>query len=322
MAEDPDDTVRMPGGAIPPSQPAAGGRTRLRPLALLAAAGIGVAAWFALAPSPPTSSSLVQPASGTRANAPTVAVLPAAPPLASEEELLDARVVTATLFRLRQNPRVLVVLFPSLDAQGRAMNRLAALVEKAGLPRDRVLGDAELADAIGRSGDTPATWYFAHDYAGTDLARFFALAARDAVALTPEEAWLHGRFAEARAQAGPAEIAFISIAMPDQRMPEELRRAMLRHEIGHGEFFTRPEVARNVLDVWHNRFGERDRAAFRVFLGREGYDASNERLMANEAMAYLVFTPDPRLFSARHVGVTEPEIERLRALMQEAVRSR
>ncbi len=46
-----------------------------------------------------------------------------------------------------------------------------------------LLTDPELAAAIHASGATPDTYYYGHDYRGSDLVRFFALADRDHVAL-------------------------------------------------------------------------------------------------------------------------------------------
>jgi len=219
--------------------------------------------------------------------------------------------------RLRENPRIYVLLFPDLETQGAALNRIAALVEKAGLPRDRLLDDEALAVAIGRSGDTAATWYFGHDYAGRDVARFLDLALRDGIRLNAAETWFAERYRAARAEADPdQEIAFITVANADARADAGLRAAILRHEIGHGHFFTRPEIAAHVLAVWRDGFSAEDRAAFLAFLGREGYDTANETLMANEAMAYLIFTPDPRLFSAQFLDLPEARFQDLRARMR------
>lgn len=239
------------------------------------------------------------------------------PPPLSEPELVALLPAEPRVLRLRENPRVFILLFPTLEEQGAALNRMAALIEKAGLPRDRLLDDDALARAIREQGEAAATWYLGHDYNGSDLARFFALAERDRIALNPAELWVRDRFHEARALvAAGDEVALISTANPDHRMDHAMRAAILRHEIGHGHFFTLPALRAHVLQVWRERFQERDRQAFRSFLGREGYDESNETLMANEAMAYLVFTPDPRFFSARHVGRTEAEVARLREMMR------
>ena len=53
-----------------------------------------------------------------------------------------------TVFRFADNPKILVLDFASLHEQGKMLNRVAAFVEKAGLPHDRVLTDAELDAAI------------------------------------------------------------------------------------------------------------------------------------------------------------------------------
>jgi len=304
MAIDPDDTIRL--RPAPVSGP--GQRRQLAVLlGVVLAAGAAALSYLAWpAPRPPAP----------------IAPLPPVAPFAvlDEAAVLELRPDAPTMIRLRENPQIFVLLFPDLEMQADALNRMAALVEKAGLPRDRVVDQSELAAAIARGGETAATWYLGHDYRGADIARFFRLAAAAGSPLSPGEQWLAARFAAAQAAAAPAaEIALISLPNPDRRLDAAARAAILRHEIGHGHFFTRPALAARVQAVWATRFGDEARAAFVEFLGREGYDTANSELMANEAMAYLVFTPDPRLFAARHVGLPEAEVERLRSLMQEAV---
>lgn len=237
-------------------------------------------------------------------------------PYATAAELHARSVGEATVLRLRENDRIFVLLFADLASQAATLNRLAALVEKAGLPRDRVIDEPTLAQFIARHGDRPETWYLGHDYAGADIARFFAIAARDAVALRPAEAWLRARFDEARALV-PAgeEIAMISVPNVGDGVDWDMRRAILDHEIGHGYFFTRRDIAAHVLDVWRRRFDDGERAAISRFLEQEGYDIGNETLVANEAMAYLVFTPDPRFFSAETIGVSPEGLAAMRAKM-------
>ena len=140
-------------------------------MALLAAGGAGWLLWPHPAPIPPP-----QPPA-------PVAAVPARPPAfqietATEHQILDHIAVGLTVFRFAANPRILVLDFASLHEQGLMLNRVAALVEKAGLPRDRVLTDAELTAAIAASGDTIDTYYYGHDYSAAALARFFALADR------------------------------------------------------------------------------------------------------------------------------------------------
>ncbi len=263
------------------------------------------------APTPPAPTSPAPAPQGPAALGPTI-------PLLDEATLTTLLPAEPVMVRLRENPQVFVLLFPDLEAQGEALNRLAALVEKAGLPRDRLLSDEALAAAIAATGETPGTWYYGHDYPGAEIARFLSLAERDGIRLNRSEQWVAEQFRHARALVPPErEVALISAANPDARADAAMRAAILRHEIGHGHFFTLREVAAHVLRVWREAFTEAEREAFRRFLGREGYDTGNERLMANEAMAYLVFTPDARFFAPRHVGLTEAEVARLRRLMRE-----
>lgn len=308
-----DDTVRLKRPAAPARKlalPARGRGLALFGGAFLGLAALAGAAWLLLAP----------PRLPAPLPSPPAQKAPAGPRLLSEAEIAALAPTVAEVVRLRENPRVFVLLFPDLDSQGAALNRLAALIEKADLPRDRLLNDTELSAAIARGGDTAATWFYGHDYRGADAERFFALASRDGIALSRPELWVRDQLRAARALVPrEQEIALVSAASPDGRMDPAMRATVLRHEVSHGHFFTLPDVAAHVVRAWRERFSEADRATLRAFLGREGYDTSNEELMANEAMAYLLFTPDARIFSARLLGVSEPELARLRALMSQGL---
>ncbi|MDO9499190.1 hypothetical protein [Falsiroseomonas sp.] len=251
--------------------------------------------------------------------------LAALPPLMEEAAIRDHRADQPRLIRYAGNPAIFLIDFPTLAAQGAALNRVAALVEKAGLPRDRVLSEAEMAEAIARTGESAATFYFGHNYRGADLARFFALAERDGLALSPAEEWLRAQYLLARGlvpvgqEPGGQEIVLLSLAAPGPEMDEAGRATILRHELSHGRFGTDAAYAAHIRQVWTEGFTAADRAAFRAFLGREGYDTGIEELMIDEAQAYLLHTPDPRFFTADHLGVTEAELARLRGLMRQGM---
>ena len=87
---------------------------------------------------------------------------------ATEQQILDhvpaAGAPDPTVFRFASDPRILVLDFASLLEQGRMLNRVAALVEKSGLPHDRVLTTSKSTAAIRASGDTVETFYYGHDY--------------------------------------------------------------------------------------------------------------------------------------------------------------
>lgn len=308
-------------GAVPAPPPP---RLRRRTAAAIGVAvglAVGLAGGAALwlrEPSPAPPSPAPPPASVVASpSAPAAPPAEPGPPLLAEAEILAHRAAAPALLRLRENPRVFVLDFPDLAAQGAALNRVAALVEKAGLPRERVLGEGELAAAIARAGDTAETWYYGHDYRGAALERFFALAARDGVALSPAEDRVRAQLALARRLVPEGEVALISVAAPGPRMDAAMRASILRHEIGHGHYFTIPAYAAHVRRTWESGFTEAERAAFRRFLAAEGYDAEDEDLMANEAQAYLLHTPDARFFAPSHLGMTEEGVERLRALLRD-----
>lgn len=238
-------------------------------------------------------------------------------PVLDEETLLAHAATVPRMFRLRENPRVFVLDFPTLDMQGEAMNRIAALVEKVGQPRDRLLDDEALARAIAESGDTPATYYYGHNYRSADLARFFMLAQRDRVTLTMGEEWLRLQYETAGEMVqGPDGFALLAIPGVERRVDISMRRAILHHEIGHGHYFTRPAFAAHVQRVWREVFTEQERAAYRRFLQSEGYDPALEDVMINEAMAYTLFTPDRRFFSPAMVGIDDARVEALREALR------
>jgi hypothetical protein len=306
---EPDDTIRIrpaaPRRAAPPWALAAG---------LCAAAGF---AGWALWPAPPPRVPIEAHRPANRLAAPPPE--PVRPTLALPErgfaETLAQRIAEPALSRLAENARILVLDFPDLESQAAMLNRVAALVEKAGLPRERVLSEAEMAAVIAATGQPAALFYIGHNYRARDLTRFFALAARDGVALNPQEAWLR----EAVALLGPEPFALISLPQQSAIFDAAARDTILRHEVAHGFFFTDDAFAAALTRLWREAFTPAERAGFEAFLAREGYDASLEELMVNEAMAYLLFTPDPRFFRPGMAGLDEAGAARLRGLFRAAV---
>ncbi len=231
--------------------------------------------------------------------------------------------------RLQENPAVLVIEFPSLAAQGLTMNRMAALLEKADAPRDRVLGDGELAALIARGGDTLQTFYQGHDYDGAGLARFYALVQRQGLVLNSDELRLRrllldqGLLAETptglQPQGTQAVITFTATQADDPATPGDetidtrRRESVLRHEASHGLFYTRAAYRAYCRRFWLEALNDAQRQQFRGFLARMGYDQRDEELMLNETQAFLLHTPDARAFNAQAVGLPEPVLTELRA---------
>jgi hypothetical protein len=237
-------------------------------------------------------------------------------PVLDEAAILDRRPTRSELVRLAGEDPIYVLIFPTLADQAAAMNRVAALTEKIGMPRDRLVAPEELDRAIAARGDTAATWYVAHDYTRRQLDHFFALAASNRQPLSAAELALREHLS--RLAAG--EYALLTISAETTGMDETMRAAVLRHEVAHGWFFTRPGFAAQVVTIWHNDLTEAERDAVRRFLASEGYDVNDARLVANEAMAYLAHTPDSRLFSPKSLGISPERAAVIRARYEAALR--
>lgn len=228
--------------------------------------------------------------------------------LADEAAIRDHVADSLTVFRFAPAPAIVVLDFPTLALQGATLNRVAALVEKAGLPRDRVLDDAALDAAIRASGDKPETYYFGHDYAAGSLARFFALADADRITLGAAEEWLRALMLQLGWFAPDAVGALITVPRIPQpaiaALDAAARATILHHELSHGLFFTAPTYAAYVARFWETALTNDERAAVRRFLAAQGYDVNDAVLVRNEMQAYLLFTPDPRFCRAADLGMT------------------
>jgi hypothetical protein len=237
---------------------------------------------------------------------------------ATEQQILDhvpiAGAPDPTVFRFAPNPRILVLDFASLLEQGRMLNRVAALVEKSGLPHDRVLTGFELAAAIRASGDTVETYYYGHDYDAASVVRFFALAGRDNIRLVDEEDRLGRLIRQAGWFEPNAEAALISIPQVGANafVTRAARAAILHHELSHGEYFTDPPYVAFVHQFWTQTLTAGERDGIRRHLGSVGYDQGLEEVMENEAQAYLMFTDDAEFFTPEMIGMSEARLAELR----------
>lgn len=233
---------------------------------------------------------------------------------ADEATILANRPAGLDVFRFAFNPQILVLDFASLARQGAMFNRAAAMIEKSGLPRDRLLTDAELDQAIRASGDTPETYYYGHDYSASDLARFFAAADRQALVLTPDERMLR-RLLEQEGAGTPGFTRGV-ISVPAEGagagVDRVARATILHHELAHGEFFSNPRYEAWTLEFWNNVLDNAGRAAFTKMLSADGYDPSLGELLANETQAYLMFTPEGKFFDPEALGLDPGVLDRLR----------
>ena len=237
---------------------------------------------------------------------------------ATADAILANRTDGITFFRLTGNPRILIVEFSDPARQARMFDRLAALVERAGLPRDRILTPDETARAVAADSAGPEGFYWGHDYAASSLARFMALAARDGVALTDEERLLRRLIEQEGWLPDAPEAGVISVARGGEAragggLTDAMRGAILAHELAHGMFFAHPGYAEHARRFWADSLTEAERASLTAWLGGMGYDTAQDDLLVNEAQAYLFFTPNPTLFEPGLAAMTPQRREALRA---------
>jgi len=283
-------------------------------------------------PSPATAPPAIQataPAPAPKATLAAAAV-PGAVALADFEQMLGAAPAADwRAWRFKTNPAVLVIEFPSLHEQGLAMNRLAAMFEKRNVPRDRLLTDSELAALVQRNGDSTASFYQGHDYPAANVARFFTLASSAPATLNAHERRLLARLLDAgvlaangsagfSAPGAQAVVSFTALQADDpstaaDEMIDPVRRhAVLRHELSHGEYFTNPAYRAHSQAFWSRRLSAQERKTWKNYLASLDYDPKDEVLMANEAQAMLMHTPDARGFSAGALGVSDAALASMR----------
>lgn len=233
--------------------------------------------------------------------------------VASAREILMAHAATPTVFRLEAEPRVIVLVVPTRHQEHRMLARADYLLEKAGAPRERALGDAELA-AIRRTTTQPRdAAAYAHTYRAADLARLFRVMREGGIAPNPEERWLRRLLGELHWLSARASGALVALpgpgAAPD--LEHGMRAALLEHEFARAAYLTIPAYAVYAQRFFYHDLTSFERASFRRFLAKRGYDTSLADLVVNETQAYLVSTPDPRSWNAAELGLAP---RRLRAL--------
>lgn len=164
--------------------------------------------------------------------------------------------------------------------------RLAFFAEKTGF-RGRILTDEELGDMHG---------YNAHDYSAETLAAFFTKAEKNGVRLTEKELVLkdillkNGLIVPDNYTYKAGRGAVISIS---RESPSYLRQSFIAHEAWHGIFFTNEDFRNAVAAVYYT-VDETTLSFMKGFWASQpglGYDSSDEFLMHNEFMAYLMQQP-------------------------------
>jgi hypothetical protein len=257
-------------------------------------------------------------------------LLPAAVP-ADYATILGNKAPALSTFEYEGSAALVIFDFPTLAEQGRMFNRLVALIERIGAPRERVLSNEELAVFIRSVGKTEATLAYGNDFLVAEMVVFFNLAEIGGIQLNPQELALrqflldrrmmvhrNGFYQAAMPRAVVLSLPQESAGSPGSPSVSELaRRTILSHEVSHGEFYTNPVYANYCRQFWRDTMTDQQRAAFRKFLAGNSYNPNNEEMMINEGQAYLMYTPDPRAFNARLLGLGDKEIAALRKKFRE-----
>lgn len=240
---------------------------------------------------------------------------PAPFPLADEQVIFHHSGTHFSVFRFADDPLVLVIDCPGLHAQGMMFDRIAALIEKTGAPKDRVLSMAAFRATLTAADSTIGTYYYGDDYPAKALRKFFRLAKAEHIALTGEERHLRGIARQAGFLTPGENGAVISIpqAGPQHRVGLRARAVILRHELSHGAYFTIQAYHAFVHHFYDTALTGAEQADFAVFLEHQGYDRQDHGLIVNETIAYLIFTRDREFFRGEAVGLAPARLAALRA---------
>lgn len=243
------------------------------------------------------------------------------------QQVLNARSDTLTVWQMTDNQSVYVFDFPGLDYQGRSFNRITQFTEQQTTePYPKVLGNQDLAKYIEAARRTQADFAFGHDVLISELVQFYNFALRDKVELNPEEIVVREflseqgliRYWRGFYQAMKPDVVVLSVPQTQDRKTGQpmvspgARYAILLHELAHGEYYTNPHYTKFCQRFWYETLNDIQRDLFKRFLANFNYTVNNEELLINEMQAYLMFTPDPKSFSARKLGVTDAELQSLR----------
>jgi hypothetical protein len=256
------------------------------------------------------------------------------PVSAPVEQVLEAQAQTLSLWQLAENPEVFIFDFPGLAYQGRSFNRITQFTEQQfNEPYPRVLNNQELASYIQASRRTQSDFAFGHDVLVSELVQFFNYALRDKIQLNPEEVVIRDflleqgliRFWRGFYQGMRPDVVVLAVPQVQNRKPDEpmvtagARYAILLHELAHAEYYTNIHFRKFCQRFWYETLQPEQRDAFKRFLANFNYAVNNEELLINEMQAYLMFTPDRHSFSARKLGVSEQELQSMRAAFRSKV---
>jgi len=190
------------------------------------------------------------------------------------------------IFAWDRFPSILIFDTADYAVQDRFFKRLAFFVEKQGY-KGRLWTDAELSGLHA---------YNAHDYRAENLAAFFELARTEQFTLNAEETELRDILvAEGilRRQGVVYEAGAGAVLSISRQSVSYLRYLFIAHEGYHGLYFIDPDFRAKVETVYRSMDPKAIAFLETYFtvVDSLGYDTSDQYLMENEFMAYLMQQP-------------------------------
>lgn len=251
----------------------------------------------------------------------------AAPLLAGDfQTILEHRADELVIWKYTPRPGIYVLDFPNLTEQGRTFNRVTHLTEQFAEAYKAVLTEAQLEQRLHAMRRNMANMAFGHDVLVSELVLFFNLAERDKIPLFAEEQRLltflldTGLVRKWRDIYQALEPGTVILSLPqiqarrdnEPQVSELARKAILMHELAHGEYYANPYYAEYCRRFWNDSLNDDLREKFARFLTKYSYSINEAELLVNEMQAYLMFTPDPLSFNASKLGVTQFELDAMR----------
>ncbi len=249
----------------------------------------------------------------------------------SKEEILASVTDKFAAYVLRGSEQTVVFDFPTAQAQGRIFGRVILFIEREGTSKTRVMTVPEVQKWLAKNAKTISTLTIGNNIRIAEFARFFNTARFQGEPLTSDEQGLRDwllqmqllREDEFGVSALEPDAIVVSVpqvsTVPGCAMcsvSPAMRMVTVEHEFSHARFATDIPYQHYVMWFWSHGMNPAARGKFTQFLRKRGYDTSNRELSANEMQAFLMHTPDPAVFSAADLGMTEAELADLRRSFQ------
>ncbi|MEP7083598.1 MAG: hypothetical protein ABI854_02585 [Betaproteobacteria bacterium] len=252
----------------------------------------------------------------------------------SRDEIQAATSTVFSTYVLRDNERTLVLDFPTTRDQAKMFARLILFIERTGASKTRVMTVPEVQKWLRDNAVQFDTLTIGNNMRTGELARFFNSARFQGEPVTIDEQrlydWLLQMQLLREEDSGVAVVdpERILVSIPQAStvpgcagcsVSAAQRAVILQHELSHARFATDTVYQNYSMWFWSNSMSLVAREKFSRFLRARGYDSSIRELCANEMQAFLMHTPDPAMFSAADVGMTEAELYDLRRRFAEGI---